>query len=501
MDQLTASVDPEGKATRVAYNLVGQVESVTKPGGRTTRATYDGNYNTTITDPRGYVYEYTYDLDNRLIQTKDPLSQTEHVTYDPGSRVTAVRDKMGLTEEYAYDPHGNVVSVTATNGLITRFQYDILDNMIRVIMPSSLTATYRYDVMGNVTQATDTMKRTTKYSYDIEGNMTSLTDASGRTETMTYDIAGRLTSSTSNGGNKISYDYDKLNDLIEKSYEDLRDPEGKEGVVYAYDALGQRVSMMDRSGESRYEYDGLGRITKVTTGSGEVTSYRYDGCDQLAAITYPDGKTVSYEYDKNDNLTRVTDRDGTVTTYEYDPINRVTEIHRPNGVSTYNTYNARDQIVTLKNICDECEWVISQYDYTYDNRGFIIGEDVVESLYGYAWDDKHEKDGEPNYQIIGTRRTFEYDDDGKLLKATEKEDRQGTYVYTFRYDDMGNRLAYSKTRNGSVQESAKYTYNASNQMIHPSSMTARRIPPWITSMMPTATGSVRPVRWAPIRWS
>jgi len=27
VDQLTASVDPEGKATRVAYNLVGQIES------------------------------------------------------------------------------------------------------------------------------------------------------------------------------------------------------------------------------------------------------------------------------------------------------------------------------------------------------------------------------------------------------------------------------------------------------------------------------------------
>ena len=35
-------------------------------------------------------------------------------------------------------------------------------------------------------------------------------------------------------------------------------------------------------------------------------------------------------------------------------------------------------------------WVISQYEYTYDDRGFITGEDVVESLYGYAWDDKHD---------------------------------------------------------------------------------------------------------------
>ena len=33
------------------------------------------------------------------------------------------------------------------------------------------------------------------------------------------------------------------------------------------------------------------------------------------------------------------------------------------------------------------------------------------------------------------------------------------------YDDMGNRIFYSKARNGSVQESAEYIYNASNQMV------------------------------------
>ncbi len=142
----------------------------------------------------------------------------------------------------------------------------------------------------------------------------------------------------------------------------------------------------------------------------------------------------------------------------------------------------------MKNVCDDCGWVVSEYQYTYDDRGFIVGEDVLESLYAYAWDDKHDgrhengkhdtqyphgdthnnkhdKDAKDNYQIIGTKRTFEYDDDGKLLKATEEEERQGTYVYTYRYDDMGNRTFYSKTRNGTVIESAEYTYNASNQKI------------------------------------
>lgn len=488
VDQLTASVDPEGKATEFVYNLVGEIASVTKPGGRITSVQYDKNYNITgIVDPKGYLYEYTYDRDNRLTRAENPLGETETVVYDAGSRVTSVTDRMGLTEKYTYDPHGNVIESQAANGLITKFGYDILDNLVKVTLPSGLTAAYTYDVMGNVTSATDTMKRVSLYTYDVEGNMTSVTDYSGRTERMAYDEGGRIVSYISNGGNQIHYDYDRLNGLVEKSYEDARDPEKKEGVLYGYDILGQRVSMMDRSGESTYEYDGLGRITKVTTGSGETTVYAYDECDQLASITYPDGKKVSYRYDKNDNLTEVTDRTGAVTTYVYDEINRITEIHRPNGVSTYNTYNARDQIVSMKNICDDCGWVVSRYEYTYDDRSFITGEKAVKSLYGYAWDDKHDgkhengrhddlfphggqhtnkhaKDGEYNFQIVETVRSFEYDDDGKLLRAVEDEEQQGRYVYTFQYDDMGNRTFYSKARNSEVQESAEYTYNSANQL-------------------------------------
>ena len=136
--------------------------------------------------------------------------------------------------------------------------------------------------------------------------------------------------------------------------------------------------------------------------------------------------------------------------------------------------------------------------YHFDDRFFtceahliilfsIVGETVVESLYGCAWDDKHDgkhengrhddlfphgnqhtnkhaKDGEHNFQIVETVRTFEYDDDGKLLRAVEDEEQQGRYIYTYQYDDMGNRTFCSRTRNGAVQESAEYTYNASNQI-------------------------------------
>ena len=94
-------------------------------------------------------------------------------------------------------------------------------------------AYYTYDVMDRVTGVTDYLGRGTEFTYDREGNLTSVTDAAGRKEVCTYDIAGRITSYTSNGGNRISYDYDKLDDLVEKSYSDSTGEQSAEGVTYA----------------------------------------------------------------------------------------------------------------------------------------------------------------------------------------------------------------------------------------------------------------------------
>ncbi len=521
IDDLVSATDPEGKIMAVGYDKEGHITSVGRPGERITGYAYDNNYNLTgITDPKGYLYERSYDKDDRLIGTKNPLSETEKYVYDAGSRLTAFTDRMKLTEHYTWGNHNNLTSKTATGGEKTNYGYDILGNLIYVQAPMGEKTKYTYDSMRNLTSVTDAMGRKTVYTYDLEQNLTSITDASGRTEKLTYDAGSRRTSYTMNGGNSIRYDYDALNDLVEKTYRDENGDvqesigntvsEGNpSGVLYGYDLLGQRTSMMDTSGDSVYTYDGLGRITSVTTyrkpaeagadtadkEDGETIRYEYDGCDQLAAIVYADGTRVSYAYDKNDNLTAVTDRNGKTTTYVYDAINRVTEIHRPNGISTYNTYNARDQIVSLKNTCDECGWVVSQYDYTYDDNGYIATEKAVESLYDYAWDDKHnghhedgrhddkmphgtkhngkhDKDSEYHFQLVETDREFTYDENGRLLSSKEQEENSGLTTYDYTYDKVGNRLSYVKRTQTTkhpnktdIAESAFYQYNDSNQLV------------------------------------
>lgn len=498
IDQLTASVDPEGKATEAVYDLVGNITSITRPGERTTSYTYDQNYNrTSLTDPKGYVYSSVYDKDNRLAGTVDPLKQTQGVTYDPGSRVTGLRDKMGLTQTFTYDPHGNVLTSKATNGLITRFQYDILDRLVQVADPMGNRTTYQYDVMGNITSMTNARQKTTKYEYDLEGNMTSLTSPMGRKEQYTYDVGGRMTERLTPSGGRIFYDYDTLNALADKSYSSANELGNDRPVQMVYNSMGQRISMEDITGESTYTYDSLGRLKTAANGSGKTVEYYYDEADNLQGILYPDGCSVLYEYDKNDNITKLTGRDGRETVYGYDPLNRLTKVVRPDGSQSEYTYNARNQVLEAKNTC-VCGFLISDYQYTYNDAGLVTKEVAKEDLFTSNKDHGHnggEKDkcahadgsggggNDPwwngwdsqnpwqnqNPEWETTVRTFTYDDNGEMTGCEESKGQFHKVTYTYRYDEAGNRTFAKKAKTFpySYLESWQntYTYNDDNQMV------------------------------------
>ncbi len=528
--RLVALADPLGKVTGVTYDPAGNITSLARPGGRTTNYEYDNNYNlTSVTDPMGYVERAVYDKDGWMEQRTDALGQDEKWTYDANGRVTAYTNKKGDTNGYEYDPHGNVITLTDFTGVKSHFEYDANDNLIKVTDPLGNVTKYGYDVMGNMTSYVDARGKVTKYTYDLEGNLTSREDPAGRKETFGYDEKGRLTSWTMPSGKKVKYDYDKLNNLLEKSYEDAKgdngnDEDGGSGsaddavknglrVIYAYNGAGERVAMQDVTGKSTYEYDALGRLSKVANGSGKEVSYVYDEADNLAAVVYPDGTRVSYEYDLNDNIVKVTDREGKVTEYAHDALNRVTGTIRPNGTRTEVTYDAEDHVTKLVNTCEDCGTVISSYEYAYNAQGYIVSETATELEAGSrkdpSWDewyggcttgvagkavsggvgkypnwnglggnasdgtatDGNATDGtadkchEHDEKSVTTKRTYEYNDNWELTRCTEKSDGNKTVVYNYEYDKVGNRTVYERLENGVTKERYKYEYNDANQLV------------------------------------
>ena len=478
--QMTSVADPLGKITAYTYDPAGNITEITKPGGRKTSYGYDKNYNvTSVTDPMGYVAKTVYDKDNRVTEETDALGQKESYTYDKDSRVTSITDKRGFTTGFDYDAHGNIQVVTDKTGLKSHLEYDKNDNLTKVTDALGGVTTYGYDNMDNLVTFTNAANKTTNYTYDLEGNLTSIKDPAGRTEKFDYDEKGRLTGHTQASGKKTTYDYDKLNDLLEKSYQDAKGETSEKDVTYAYNSAGERVSMKDQTGKSSYEYDALGRITKVTSGSKKDVSYVYDDADNLQAIVYPDGTKISYEYDLNDNLVKLTDRNRKVTTYKHDALNRVTEVTRSNGTKTEVSYDAEDHITKIVNTCGSCGKVISTYEYKYNDQGYVVGETATELEAGtrktpswedwYNWGDTQKEtdkaDCEHQEKEIQTTRTYEYDDNWELTRCTEKAEGGKKTVHNYTYDKIGNRTSYEKIEDGVSKAKYNYKYNDSNQLI------------------------------------
>ena len=478
--QMTSAADPLGKITAYTYDPAGNITEITKPGGRKTSYGYDKNYNvTSVTDPMGYVAKTVYDKDNRVTEETDALGQKESYTYDKDSRVTSITDKRGFTTGFDYDAHGNIQVVTDKTGLKSHLEYDKNDNLTKVTDALGGVTTYGYDNMDNLVTFTNAANKTTNYTYDLEGNLTSIKDPAGRTEKFDYDEKGRLTGHTQASGKKTTYDYDKLNDLLEKSYQDAKGETSEKNVTYAYNSAGERVSMKDQTGKSSYEYDALGRITKVTSGSKKDVSYVYDDADNLQAIVYPDGTKISYEYDLNDNLVKLTDRNRKVTTYKHDALNRVTEVTRSNGTKTEVSYDAEDHITKIVNTCGSCGKVISTYEYKYNDQGYVVGETATELEAGtrktpswedwYNWGDTQKEtdkaDCEHQEKEIQTTRTYEYDDNWELTRCTEKAEGGKKTVHNYTYDKIGNRTSYEKIEDGVSKAKYNYKYNDSNQLI------------------------------------
>lgn len=477
---MTSAADPLGKITAYTYDPAGNITEITKPGGRKTSYGYDKNYNvTSVTDPMGYVAKTVYDKDNRITEETDALGQKESYTYDKDSRVTSITDKRGFTTGFDYDAHGNIQVVTDKTGLKSHLEYDKNDNLTKVTDALGGVTTYGYDNMDNLVTFTNAANKTTNYTYDLEGNLTSIKDPAGRTEKFDYDEKGRLTGHTQASGKKTTYDYDKLNDLLEKSYQDAKGETSEKDVTYAYNSAGERVSMKDQTGKSSYEYDALGRITKVTSGSKKDVSYVYDDADNLQAIVYPDGTKISYEYDLNDNLVKLTDRNRKVTTYKHDALNRVTEVTRSNGTKTEVSYDAEDHITKIVNTCGSCGKVISTYEYKYNDQGYVVGETATELEAGtrktpswedwYNWGDTQKEtdkaDCEHQEKEIQTTRTYEYDDNWELTRCTEKAEGGKKTVHNYTYDKIGNRTSYEKIEDGVSKAKYNYKYNDSNQLI------------------------------------
>ena len=204
--------------------------------------------------------------------------------------------------------------------------------MATVTDPQGGVTTYTYDAAGNLVKTTNPNATSEIRQYDSLNRLTYIEDdgPSGVTASYHYILGptGRRDAVIENTGRRVDYTFDLLDRLLE---EKITDPVvGNRTIDYAYDAVGNRLSMNDSvDGNTIYTYDANDRLLTATSGN-QVTKYTYDDNGNTLSTFTSAVDQATYAWDSQNRLigAKITDATGTHEfAYAYDADgNRVSQI-------------------------------------------------------------------------------------------------------------------------------------------------------------------------------
>ena len=338
LDQAGLNAAPQ-YATTLAYDVGGNLTTVTDPGGRVYTFTWTGTHVTKVTTSAsqemdyGYnasgnltdVYgvgtsrpggipgnqdrtQYSYNTLNLMTSERSPANfgktvsptPTTSMTYDSSERVTAQSDPIGDTTVFAYGPSA-ALGLAAGQTLITDpAGHQTLDAYSNGLLGSetrgygtavAATTTYAYDPLTlGVSLVTNPDGSTRSYAYDVHGNQTSSSDELGRTTSHSYDATGHVTQTTT---------------------PDLRQ------TTVTYNSAGAPTALvLARPGQSAEVVDG-----NLPPSSARTSSATYSDAAHPSDVTTSrdfNGNATSSLWDSAGDLTQVTDAASHITKYGYD---------------------------------------------------------------------------------------------------------------------------------------------------------------------------------------
>ncbi|MFK5894256.1 MAG: RHS repeat-associated core domain-containing protein [Pseudomonadota bacterium] len=454
---LTQSTNARSKTTHYAYDIYGNVTTITDADNNTTTNTY---YNST--DPSKLP---------RLKTELSPLGLTTTYTYDNNGNILSRTESNGAginyTTEYVYDASDNLTQTTDAKNYITHYTYDNLNRKTQESYQvtingtlETLTKNYSYDALGRLATVTNERsqtnhthytersqvkykvnplnKTTITYTYDKNGNVKTVTDAQGRKITTTYDALNRKTRVT-----------DSLN-----SY-DVTDPLNN-NQQWTYNTAGQVATFTDsRSKLTSYSYDQVGNLKTLTDAESGTTRSTYDGNGNLLTVTDPNLHTTTYTYDNLDRRTRTTLHNNQYWSYSYDANGNVLVETTPTGEKTIKTYDALNRVKTITEQAADNS-VIRQISYEYDANSNISSESSGGNTISYSYDeinrvksvtDHYGKTINYAYDKAGNRTGLTYPGNKSISYAYDNADRLQSIT-----DWLSNQTTYSKNDSGQTTD-------------------------------------------------
>jgi YD repeat-containing protein len=342
MGRPTLTIDPMGKISKVAYNLLGlKVREINARGigSKIYQYTPDGLLER-VYEPRvqvGYTNEtvasglnldtlegyqatkrYVYGANSRFPLKECSPYLDQYDANNDGNCTTKTTDAIGrVTKDTlsdggeinrTYDLNGNITSVTDADGFITNYEFDAFKRLRKVEqkaraagagatvdstagLSGGLISTYGYDLAGNLTRKTE-RGLTTRYEYNVLGRVTAETRAHTAAVTNplykknTYRLDGGRTAET-------NYSYAGSLGSYAETWPRVATMSGTPTVtegnvqVFELDALGNVIGESSR-----------GKASDGTILTEKVAWYSYNGLNQRVYRDF-NGHEAIYQAQRN----------------------------------------------------------------------------------------------------------------------------------------------------------------------------------------------------------
>jgi len=336
----TKEIRPDGAFRSWDYELVNPMNrlvhaidwrtSTTEPAVTTT---YDHNVTSTvetITDAKGDVYIFGFDLMHRKTSETYPpdvnnISRSESWTYDSVGNLDHYTNRAGATQQFApYDNRNRPTSYTWSDGTQgVTFEYDVASRLT-ALHNAEADITFGYDAANHKISETETIKsyglnqtHTVPYEYDADGHRSRFVYPQGWDYRLSYTNRGQLDkiALAGYGTPTVQYTYDVAGNRSRRTtfYGAYTD--------YAYNAINRLYSQSSYFANgyvARYDYgfDAANRISYELRNSAvadgfsydaqnEVTGYHHDGTVNNGTVT--GGYEIGITYDANGNRIAATE--------------------------------------------------------------------------------------------------------------------------------------------------------------------------------------------------
>ncbi len=479
-------------SSQINYDVNGNAISRADFNGNKTCYAYDSTRNLEIARVGGV--SSTSSCPSDLVHYTPASASSErkiitdwHASFRLPVRIT----EAGRETNVVYDTHGNITqhqirNILANTTRTWNTSYSYHPTLAGVILQkiedgprtdvTDITTTHYYPpdatcsgghlgCRGQIASITNALSHVTQITrYNAHGQPEEIIDPNGLTTVLTYDTRQRLLSRTV--GTEITrYQYDGVGQLKKITFPD------SSFLSYSYDDAHRLTGITDNMGNRiQYTLDTMGNRTKeevfdAGNNLAKTQQREYDALSRLWQTLGAENQSTQYQYDAQGNLKQVIDPLLHTTHFQFDARNRWVGATDPANGLTQQTLNALDRVTQIS----DPKTITTSYSY----NGF---GDVTQETSADRGITKYTYDSAGNLKTVldarGVKHTYTWDALNRPTKRTHTTVTgvPATTALTWSYDAGANgigRLTNMTDESGSTS----FSYDPQGRLLNKTQMT------------------------------